>query len=200
MITIYGSKRSSAFRCIWLMEELGVPYEVKILDMAKGENKTPEYLKLNPNGKIPTLVDDGFVLWESMAINYYLLEKYEGVWLVGTTAQEHAQVNQWNFWFLIHLYEAFHPLVMQVYRKLPDSEATKRSHEELLPRYLKVLEDHLSNKEYMVLERFTLADLTGISVVKSAAFVNYDLGAYPHIRAWMEQVMARPAYQKLLAD
>ena len=199
MVTIYGSKRSSAMRCIWMLEELGVPYEIKELDFKKGEHKSPEYLAMNPNGKVPTMVDGGFVLWESLAINYYLMEKYNGIKFVGTTPEEHAMVNQWNLWALLHLYEAFHPLVMQKYRGTPDSEATKASREESIPRFLKVLESNLADKEYVALKTFSMADLTVMSVIKSADFVGYDLASYPNIGAWMRRVSERPVYQKLMA-
>ncbi len=199
MIKIYGSKRSTSFRCIWLLEELNVPYEIVELDFTKGEHKSAEYLALNPNGKVPTMVDGEFVLWESLAINYYLMEKYNGVHLVGSTPEEHARVNQWNFWSVIHLYEAFHPLVMQKYRSTPDSEATKMSLEQTLPRYLGVLEAHLAGKEYVALSTFSLADMTVYSVVKSAGFVDYDLSKYTNIVSWMKRVSERPSLQKMMA-
>src|SRR5258706_15471246 len=125
MIQMYGSKGSTAFRCYWFLEELGLPYETMPLDFAKGEHKSAEYLKLNPNGKLPTMVDDGFVVWESLAINYYLMEKQKALQFVGTSLQENAQVNQWSMWSVIHLSQAFHPLVMQKYRGTPESESTK---------------------------------------------------------------------------
>lgn len=196
MIKIYGSKRSSAFRCYWLMEEMGISYETMPLDFTKGEHKSPEYLQLNPNGKVPTIMDDGFVLWESLAINYYLIEKYNGVELVGNSATDHAEVNKWNIWSITHLSESFFPLVMQKYFNTPDSEATKDAKEKELPRYLAVLENHLSDKEYMALEKFTLADITAMSVANMAVFVGYDLSAYPNITSWMERLSQRPAYQR----
>ena len=151
MIKMYGTTRSTAFRCYWLMEEIGgIECETHSVDFAKGENKSAEYLKLNPNGKVPTMVDGDVVVWESMAICYYLMEKHNAFQFVGTTTQEHAQVNQWNFWSVIHLSNAFEPLILQGYRKTPDSEMTKNSREVELPRYLGVLEAHLAGKEYML--------------------------------------------------
>ncbi len=199
MIQIYGSKKSTAFRCYWLMEELGIPYDTVALDFSKGEHKSPEYLKLNPNGKVPTIVDDGFVLWESLAINYYLLEKQQATDLVGSTAQEHAEVNKWNIWGVTHLTESFHPLVMQKYRNTPDSEATKAALETEVPRYVSVLENHLADKEYIALGKFTLADITLMSAMQSVFFINYDLSAFPNVMAWMARLSEREALKKLLA-
>ncbi len=200
MIKIYGTPRSTAFRCHWLIAEMGgIEYETVSVDFAKGENKSAEYLKLNPNGKIPTMVDGDVIVWESMAICYYLMEKYNALQFVGTTALEHAQINQWNFWSVIHLNNAFEPLVLQVYRKTPDSEATKNAKEVELPRYLGVLEAHLTGKQYMVMEKFTLADITAMSVVRQAAFINHDLSMYPSIQAWMARLSEREAYKKVSA-
>ena len=199
MIKIYGSKRSTAFRCYWLLEELALPYETVLVDFAEGENKSSEYLKLNPNGKVPTMVDGDFVLWESLAINYYLMEKQQAVELVGNTAQEHAEVNKWNIWGVTHLNASFEPLVLQVYRKTPDSEAIKAAMEVEIPRYLSVLENHLVDKEYVALGKFTLADITLMSSMQSANFVKYDLSNYPNVMAWMARLSEREAFKKLLA-
>src|SRR5262245_56113980 len=76
MIQLYGNPRSRAMRCMWMLEEIGQPYE--LVEKHTKELQTPEYLQLNPNARIPTLVDDGAVIWESMAINLYLAQKYEG--------------------------------------------------------------------------------------------------------------------------
>lgn len=199
MIQIYGSKKSSAFRCYWLMEELGIPYETMPLDFAQRAHKSEEYLKLNPNGKVPTIVDDGFVLWESVAINYYLAEKYNAVQFMGTTLQEHAEVNKWNVWAITHLSESFHPIVMQTYMKTPDSDVTKAAREVELPRYLGILESHLADKEYIALGKFTLADITAMSVVSMAGFANFDLSVYPNIRTWMGRLGEREALKRLAA-
>jgi glutathione S-transferase len=89
MIKIYGAKMGSAFRCHVLMLEMGIKYEEVKVDFEKGDQFKPEYLKLNPNGKIPCIVDDGFVLWESMAINKYIATKYNSE-LLGKTLEENA--------------------------------------------------------------------------------------------------------------
>ena len=77
MVEIYGSPRSSASRCFIVLEELGIPYKAMPIDMSNREHRSDAYLLLNPNGKIPCVNDDGFVIWESLAINHYLVEKYK---------------------------------------------------------------------------------------------------------------------------
>lgn len=198
MIKIYGSRFSSGFRCYWLLEELGISYEVVPVDFSKGENKSADFLKLNPNGKIPVIVDEDFVLWESLAINYYLIEKYGFTkLLMGDTVQDHAEVNKWNAWACTNLSPAFHPLVMQKYRNTPDSEAIKAAREQELPRLILVLENQLAGKDYLALNKFTLADITVMSDIRKAAFVEFDLSNYPNILAWRARVTEREAYKKI---
>ena len=200
MIKIYGSKRSSAFRCVWLAEELGLEYEIVEVDFQKGEHKSPEYLKLNPNEKVPTMTDGDFVLWESLAICYYLMEKKQTQEFVGTTPEEHGIVNQWCLWSLMHLYSnAFAPLTMQKFRKTPDNDNTKLSKEVELPRYLGVLENRLEGREYVALDHFSLADIVVMSVAQSATFIELDMTSYPNIGAWMKRTSERLAYKKIMS-
>lgn len=115
MIQIYGSPRTSAGRCYLLLEELGISYqEVPIDMMGKKEHKGEAFLKLNPNGKVPCLVDDGFVLWESLAINSYLTEKYNPA-LLGSNLQEKALVQQWSIWALGDLQAPMVDILIQLF-------------------------------------------------------------------------------------
>jgi glutathione S-transferase len=78
MLQLYGNSRSRAMRCLWMLEEMGEPYQLIEKSTRTDDLRSPEYLRLNPNARIPTLVDNDVVLWESMAINLYLAQKYEG--------------------------------------------------------------------------------------------------------------------------
>ncbi len=197
MIKIYGGKNSSAMRCIWLLEEVGAEYESQPLDFQKQEHKTPEYLKLNPNGKIPTMVDGDVVLWESLAINAYIAEKFKPE-LLGSTPVERGLVNQWSLWALMHMYGAFYPLVMKKWRSSPETEETKMAFDDL-PKWLGILNAYLAGKDYMVGSIFTLADLNVCSVVNSAAFIEYDLSAFPEVMRWQRMITEREALKKVLA-
>ena len=96
MFTLYTAPLSGNGRKVHIfLEEVGAQYQLSRLDLLKGEQKSSEYLKLNPNGKVPTLVDDGFVLWESNAILLYLAEKFPQARLLPTGAQDRARVFQW---------------------------------------------------------------------------------------------------------
>ena len=96
MLKIYGTSMSRTGRSLWALEETGVKYEHIPTQMA--ELKTPAHLKLNPNGRIPVIDDDGFVLWESMAINFYLAAKYGKAPLWPDAIQDRALANQWSYW------------------------------------------------------------------------------------------------------
>src|SRR5262245_54984659 len=101
MIKLYGVKVSRAGRAMWMLEELGDPYE-HLPTGFTGASRTPEFLKLNPNGHIPVLDDDGFVIWESMAVSLYLAEKYDGG-LRPKSLEDRARAVQWSFWAMTEL-------------------------------------------------------------------------------------------------
>src|SRR5262249_14596027 len=103
MIALYGVPMSRAIRPLWMLEELGVPYENVKIDFTGG-SRTPEYLKINPNGHIPALRDGDLTLWESLAINLYLARKYDrGLW--PTTVEDEGRAFQWSIWAMTELEE-----------------------------------------------------------------------------------------------
>ncbi len=194
MIKIYGSKMSSAGRCYWMAEEVGQTLEQVPLDFQTKQHKSPEYLKLNPNGKVPTIVDGDLVLWESMAINTYLADKYKPE-LLGTTPELRALANQWSYWSMAHLHHAGHALVMQTYRKTPDSEETTKGREELAT-LLPILDTALHGKNYLVGDMFSVADLNLVSIIDTLKWAGVDMAPYANITRWVETISQRPAYQK----
>jgi hypothetical protein len=98
-LKIYGVPLSRAYRALWMANELGLDYENVPIHFADGSAKTPEYLAVNPNGRIPAIDDNGFKLWESMAINLYLAKKH-GSGLLPKTMEDEAQAIQWSFWVM----------------------------------------------------------------------------------------------------
>src|SRR5205807_9716081 len=97
-LTIYGVARSRAARVLWMAKELGLDYEHAKVDFATGETRAPAHLALNPNGHVPVIDDDGFILWESMAINLYLAKKYGAGGLYPSRIEDEARAWQWSFW------------------------------------------------------------------------------------------------------
>src|SRR3569832_2299300 len=94
---IYGGAKNRGRRCLWMAAELGVEVDVVDLDLSTAQHKTPEFLKINPNGQVPALDDDGLILFESLAINLYLAKKY-GVPLTAASLMVDALFTQWSFW------------------------------------------------------------------------------------------------------
>ena len=97
-LKIYGVARSRAFRTLWMAKELGLDYEHIKVDFATGDTRRPEHLALNPNGHVPVIDDDGFILWESMAINLYLAKKYGRDGFYPSRLADEARAWQWSFW------------------------------------------------------------------------------------------------------
>src|SRR4029077_20675998 len=99
MLRLYGNPRSRATRCVWMLEEMGEPYELIETSVRPDVLHKPEYLRLNPNARIPTLVDGDVVLWESMAINLYLAQKSGPMHAASAAAT--ALAAQWSFWAML---------------------------------------------------------------------------------------------------
>lgn len=198
MIKIYGSARSSAGRCYLLMEELGLTYEVVPLDMMeKREHKSPEYLRLNPNGKVPCLVDGDFVLWESLAINFYLAEKHRPS-LLGESLSERALVRQWSVWGLAELQPPMVELIIQLMftpEARRDAQMIARAREKI-PPMLAILDRALEGKSYLVGDTFTLADLNVASMVNITNSIQMPIDDFRNVTGWMERLNARPAFKR----
>jgi glutathione S-transferase len=196
MIKIYGSAQSSAARSIWMLEELEIPYEQQSLNFKEKEHKAEWYLKLNPNGKVPTLTDGEFVLWESCAINDYLAEKYRPE-MLGSTLEERALVAQWTYWSLLHLQRNIDPILYFMMFKMGTEEAANQGRLDVV-RYLEVLNVSLAGKDHIVGSTFTVADLNLASIIHMAMQVQVDLASYGNIITWFEKIKTRPSFGKLL--
>lgn len=197
MITFYGSPMSSASRTHWLLEEAGVPYEYKIVNIREGQQRTPEFLAVNPNGKIPAIVDGDVKIAESMAINFYVAEKYAPA-LIPSDVVQRAKVLEWSFWVASTVQQPLVNILMHT-TFLPeaqrDAALVEKSRAEL-PRYLEVLEKGLTGHEYLVGDRFTVADVNVASVLGLAIMGKVELG--PNTMAWLTRMNARPAFQRAM--
>jgi glutathione S-transferase len=196
-IKIYGGKKSRAIRCMWMMEELGLEYECQPLDFTQGENKTPEYLALNPAGKVPTLVDGDFVLFESMAITNYLAEKYSSP-LMPTTVEAKALTNQWTLWSLTEV-ELFVTLAVREMKlgEKADQGKIKDAVSSALAM-VNTLEQYLANgNDYLLGSEFSLADLNTASVLCFVPMIGANFDNHPRTAAWLGRCLSRPAWQKL---
>lgn len=197
MIVFYGAPMSSAGRTHWMLEEVGVPYEYKRISLRDGDNKKPEFLKVNPAGKIPVLQDGSVTLTESMAINFYLAEKY-GKGLMPADPVARARVYEWSFWAISNVQPLLLAILLNTMIR-PEAERDPKAVEAArsqIPPYLDVLNRALQGQEYLVGTQFTVADLNTASVMGLAAFVGVDLGGYPNAQAWLNRVQGRPSFAK----
>lgn len=198
MIQLYGSPRTSAGRCYLVLEEIGVAYQAMPIDMMqKREHKLPAYLQLNPNGKVPCLVDKGLVLWESIAINRYLAEKYKPE-LLGRDLKTRAHVAQWSTWSQVELQPPMIDIVIQTVftpAEKRNAGVIESAHAALPPK-LAVLDAYLKDKTYLVDENLSLADFDVASVVNITNALKIPRAGYPALEAWFNRMQERPSYQK----
>jgi glutathione S-transferase len=193
MITLYGISASRAARCLWMLEELGLEYE-HVPTNFLGDNKQPDYLAINPNGRIPTLVDGDTVLWESMAINLYLAAKYDGG-LQPKSVEEQGRAMQWSFWVMTETEKAVIECLMHSVMLPEDQrdEAVRAAAEKELEAPLAVLDGALEGRDHLVGNRFSVADLNVAAVLSWALLARVDLSAFPNVARWLGACTSRPA-------
>jgi glutathione S-transferase len=195
-LKIYGVAQSRAARVLWMAEECGVPYEHVPTHFAS-DAKTDAYKAINPNARIPAIDDDGVIVWESMAINLYLAKKY-GKALAPSNLTEEAHATQWSFWVMTEIEK---PLLNALFAKTgmmgmkKDAEQADKYFAELT-RPLDVLDAHLGKHEYLLGNRFTVADLNVASVLNWAMAGRFDLSKWPKVDAWLKRCASRPAAVK----
>lgn len=198
MLTIYGISASRAFRNLWLLEELGLAYRHEPVGFRNGETETPEMLALNPNGHIPVLTDGDLVLYESMAINLYLASRYGAdtpLWPADPAGQGLAY--QWSFWVMTEVEQPLltvlmHKRVMPEERRDPDKVARNTG---ILKKPFRVLEQALEKQDWLLGDRFSVADLNVAAVISWARAARMDLAEYPRMSAWVKACTARPAFR-----
>lgn len=198
-LKVYGVPQSRAARTLWMAEECGVPYEHVKTDFAAG-TKSDEYKAINPNARIPAIDDDGVVVWESMAINLYLAKKYGGE-LAPKNAAEEAHATQWSFWVMTEIEK---PLLNALFARtgmmgMPKDEAVAAKYFDEIRKPLGVLNDHLAKHEYVLGNRFTVADLNVACVLNWASAGRFSLAEWPKVEAWLAKCAARPAAKKARA-
>jgi glutathione S-transferase len=196
MIKLYGVPRSRALRSLWMLEELGVPYEnVKI--NTTGDSRTPEFLRINPNGHVPVLQEDGLTLWESLAINLYLARKYDkGLW--PKTMEDEGRAFQWSLWAVTELEE---PILTALRHRVlyPEAQRDAQQAEAAAQRFagpLKILDGALAGKSYLLGDAFTVADLNVAGVLMLAGPAKLDTSSAANAQAWLGRCTSRPALAK----
>jgi glutathione S-transferase len=198
MLRIYGSAKSRGVRVLWMAAELGIPYEHKDWLPRAAETRTPEYRALNGNGRVPTIDDDGYILSESMAINFYLAKKHKSP-LYPSDPKNEALALQWSLWETDRLDRQIVNFVRHS-KELPEAERKKdiadASWKEVAESF-DVLEAALAKSQWLAGPQFSVGDLN----VSAALFraLALDLSKWPKLKAWLNACWDRPAAKKAKA-
>ena len=179
---------------------LQLPIDLRLVDLQKGEQHHPEFVQLNPTGRVPVLQDGDFILWESTAIMQYLASQVpNSLW--SEDPQIRADIMRWQSWQLAHWYSVCQPLQFENFVKSllqlgePDpqvvQQASDRFHKEA-----SVLNNYLANREYLVNNTLTLADFSVASDLTYAIPARFPLENYHHIQAWYARIEQLPAWQQ----
>jgi glutathione S-transferase len=181
MLKLYGGARTRASIVQWYLEELGRPYEYISLNLQAGDHRQPDYLAINPVGKVPAIVDGDLKLWESGAILLYLADKYDAT---VETAEQRGELAQW----VLFANATFGPGVF-----------VEASREREMPRLLTMLNQHLETRSFILGDRFSVADVAvGSFIAYMPIMLKIGFDDYPAISAYLKRLMERPAFQKTI--
>jgi len=198
MLTVYGTPRSRTSVVLWLLREMGKEYH-HVDSPVQGE-KNPEHLAVNPEGTMPTIKDDDFVLTESMAITYYLAKKYGGD-LGPRDLEEEAKILRWTTWAVADVDRHIVALVNasgvdedHSYNEELYAEATAA-----LSTPLKRFDKKLGDREFLVSDRLTVADINVAFLLSFLLLLNYDLSELPNVERFMTSMTSRDSFRSILA-
>lgn len=198
-LRIYGVARTRAFRALWMAMELGLDHDHLPIEIGEAGARAPEFLALNPNGRLPFIVDDAFVLFESLAITLYLAKKHSYGRLYPDTLEDEARAWQWSFWAISEVDRGVNIWSLHAMR-LPPGERDAQKRDEALAVVaapFRVLDAAVATQPYLLGQDFTVADLNVAAVISRA--VDMDLAAVPHLKVWLDCCLDRPAARAALA-
>lgn len=183
MLKLYGGARSRASIVHWYLEEIQAPYEFITLDMQVGEHLKPDFLEINPMGKVPAIVDGDFKLWESGAILLYVAEKFGKM---PDILEKKAEIIQW---------------VLFGNATLGPGIFVEASREKETPRLLTPLNKIFESKPYLMGEEFNVADVAvGSILAYIPMMLKFDLSSYPAVLEYIKRISERPAFQKTIGN
>jgi glutathione S-transferase len=184
-----------------VINHLRLPVRIQYHDFFAGELKRADYLSLNPNTLVPTLVDGSFVLWESDAIMQYLADRTDNTTLFPRDLRRRAEVVRWQFWASMHFNRAFGTLAFEAVAKPtlnigPTNEVAVAAAQIDLARFAPVLDAHLDGREHLVGDGITLADYAMIRTEAYQAKVPFNWSPYPHLNAYFERMRRVDAWAR----
>ncbi len=198
MLRIYGSAKSRTLRVLWMAGELGLSYDHKDYLPRSPETRTPEFLALNPNGRVPVIDDDGFVLSESMAINLYLSKKHKSP-LYPADPRHEALAWQWSLWETDRLDRQL-VNYMRHTKEYPEAQRKPEVAAEMwkeVTASFDVLETALTKPEWLAGSAFSVGDLNVAAALYRA--LTLDLSTWPRVKAWLNRCWERPAAKRARA-
>jgi glutathione S-transferase len=192
-LKIYGIARTRAFRVLWMAKELGLDYEHHPIEIGPAGARKPEYLAINPNGRLPAIDDDGFIVWESQAINMYLAKKHSLGKLYPATLEGETRVWQWSLWAANEVERAVNIWSLHALRLPPEDRKPEVLADALriVGPPFKILDATLAKRAYLAGDDFTVADLNVSAVISRA--LQMDHSETPHVLAWLKRCLERPA-------
>lgn len=202
-MTFYYAPMSTAGITRFVLEELGVPYETVKMDTQKGDTKKPEFLKLNPNGKVPTFVHDGQVMWESAAITMYLGETFgtaKNLW--PAAGPKRGEAMKWLVWTHATLCMAVYQWAQNTMEWTPKDQQNAKAGEagkKAMHDCLRIFDESLEGKSYVAGD-FSLADPHMNSFMDWLRHMNVDFSPYARLNAWSKRCSERPAYARVVAE
>ena len=195
-LRIYGVASTRAFRALWIANELGLDYEHIPIEIGAAGARKPEYLAINPNGRLPAIDDGGFVVWESLAITLYLAKKHGRFY--PATLEGEAKAWQWSLWAVQQVDRGVNIWSLHALRLPPAERDPQRRAEALkvLEAPFAVLERALADRRYLLGDEFSVADLNVAAVISRA--IDMDLFATPRLADWLKRCLERPAARAAL--
>ncbi|MEM6382239.1 MAG: glutathione binding-like protein [Pseudomonadota bacterium] len=201
-IHLFTAATMNGYKPVIFLEEAGEPYDLTFIDFARKEQKAPDYLKLNPNGRIPTIIDranDGFVVFESGAILWYLAEKFGR--FLPTNPKARSETLQW----LMFQMGGIGPMMGQAmyFQRIaaPNGEtnpfAIKRYVDESR-RLLEVLDTRLAGREWLAAEAYTIADMATYPWARAHVWAKVSIDGLDNLKTWFDRMDARPMVRKAL--
>lgn len=192
---------TNARRAVMTAMHLGAPVSLVTVDLAKGEQRQAQFLKLNPNHKVPVLDDGGFVLWESHAIMQYLCDTAANQTIYPVASRARADVNRWLFWCAQHFGPAVERLNWEHWIKAllglggPDPAEVKRG-EGLIREFAGILDAHLAGRDWMCADALSLADLSIAAPLADTARAKLPVTEFGHLQRWFARVQGLEAWEK----
>ena len=197
MLKILGRRTSgNTQKVLWCCDELGIAYEREDVGRGFGRNQEPAYLALNPNGRVPTIVDDGFVLWESNAIVRYLCARHGMGTLYPPELQRRADMERWMDWQQTTLRPRFHALSDALQNTLPPNDAALESLKKALDDAWKILDAQLAKQPFIAGVNLTMADIPFCYIVNRWHRLPIERRGLTNVKAWYGRLCERPAFRR----